>query len=158
MAVYLLYDPAFLRHDTGVTHFETEKRLQSILKALETDENLNKRLQRLSPRPATEQDLARCHSTEMIRDIRRFVDHGGTHLDVDTPVSDESFDVACLAAGAAITAVDAVMAEDGGRAFALLRPPGHHVDSDTNLWVSACLTMRGLPPAMRRPFMALRKS
>jgi len=126
MAVYLLYDSAFLRHDTGVTHFETEKRLQCILKALDTDENLSKRLQRLSPRPATEQDLARCHSTEMIRDIRRFVDHGGTHLDVDTPVSDESFDVACLAAGAAITAVDAVMTGDGGRAFALLRPPGHH--------------------------------
>jgi acetoin utilization deacetylase AcuC-like enzyme len=62
----------------------------------------------------------------MIRDIRTFIDHGGTHLDTDTPVSADSFDVACLAAGAALAAVDTVMAENGGRAFVLSRPPGHH--------------------------------
>jgi acetoin utilization deacetylase AcuC-like enzyme len=62
----------------------------------------------------------------MIRDIRTFIDRGGTHLDTDTPVSQDSFDVACLAAGAAVTAVDTVMADAGGRAFVLSRPPGHH--------------------------------
>jgi acetoin utilization deacetylase AcuC-like enzyme len=126
MAVHLLYDPAFLRHDTGVGHFETEKRLKCILNAIEADEPLSRKLQRLSPRPATMQDIQRCHSDAMIRDIRTFIEHGGTHLDTDTPVSEESFDVACLAAGAALTAVDAAMAEEGGRALALVRPPGHH--------------------------------
>lgn len=126
MAVHLLYDPAFLRHDTGFKHAESAQRLQCILAILEQDQALNNQLRRVTPRSAAMQDLQRCHSEEMIRDIRVFIEHGGTHLDTDTPVSEESFDVACLTAGAAITAVDTVMAFSGDRAFALARPPGHH--------------------------------
>ena len=126
MAVHLLYDPAFLKHDTGVMHYENAQRLECILKALNADKTLSGKLQRLSPRAATEQDLLRCHDEEMIHAIHSHIEGGGTRLDSDTAVSPESFNVACLAAGAAITAVDAVMAEEGGRAFALIRPPGHH--------------------------------
>jgi len=126
MAVHLLYDETFLRDVTGEMHFETSRRLKSVTAALDADQNLAQRLHRVTSRPATMQDLQRCHSEEMIRDIRTFIDHGGTHLDTDTPVSENSFDVACLAAGAAITAVDCTMAESGGRAFVLSRPPGHH--------------------------------
>src|SRR5690242_5025897 len=39
--------------------------------------------------------------------------------------------VARLAAGAAIAAVDAAMTEEGGRAFGLIRPPGHHATITT---------------------------
>jgi acetoin utilization deacetylase AcuC-like enzyme len=126
MAVHLLYDETFLRHDTGVGHFETSARLRCVIGAIDDDHNLKQRLHHVSSRPATMQDLQRCHSEEMIRDIRTFIDRGGTHLDTDTPVSQDSFDVACLAAGAAVTAVDTVMADAGGRAFVLSRPPGHH--------------------------------
>src|SRR6187397_1946463 len=98
MPAHLLYDPKFLLHDTGVSHPETRKRLESILKTLEAEESLGKRLQRVAPKPATEQDLRRCHSEEMIRDVRAFIAQGGTYLDSDTPVSPQSFDVACLAA------------------------------------------------------------
>ena len=126
MAVHLLYDETFLGHDTGAVHFETFQRLKCVIAALDEDPEITQRLHRVTPRPATMQDLQRCHSEEMIRDIRTFIDHGGTHLDTDTPVGEDSFDVACLAAGAAVTAVDTVMAESGGRAFVLSRPPGHH--------------------------------
>jgi acetoin utilization deacetylase AcuC-like enzyme len=83
-------------------------------------------LDRVAPKPAGEKDLLRCHDERMVRGIQSYIQRGGTHLDVDTPVSATSFDVACLAAGAAITAVDTVMKEPGSRAFALSRPPGHH--------------------------------
>jgi acetoin utilization deacetylase AcuC-like enzyme len=53
-------------------------------------------------------------------------EHGGGNIDADTRVSRDSFDVARLAAGAAITAVDSVLRTEGGKAFALVRPPGHH--------------------------------
>jgi len=46
-------------------------------------------------------------------------------LDPDTVLCKESYDVALLAAGGAITAVDAVMAKFDS-SFALVRPPGHH--------------------------------
>jgi acetoin utilization deacetylase AcuC-like enzyme len=126
MAVHLLYDPACLKHDTGPMHFERPERLECIMEAVSSDARLSAKLRRVSPRRATEDDLSKCHGAEMIREVRAFIERGGTHLDIDTPVSPESFDVACLAAGAAVTAVDTVMAEAGGRAFALVRPPGHH--------------------------------
>jgi acetoin utilization deacetylase AcuC-like enzyme len=126
MAVHLLYDPACLKHDTGPMHFERPERLECIMESVSSDPRLHAKLRRVAPRVATEDNLSKCHSPEMIRDVRAFIERGGTHLDIDTPVSKESFDVACLAAGAAVTAVDAVMGEEGGRAFALVRPPGHH--------------------------------
>ena len=126
MAVHLLYDKTFLGHDTGPVHFETRRRLKCVLTTLDEDPALTHRLHRVAPRPAAMPDLQRCHSEEMIREIRTFIEHGGTHLDTDTPVSEDSFDVACLAAGGAVTAVDTVMADSGGRAFVLSRPPGHH--------------------------------
>jgi acetoin utilization deacetylase AcuC-like enzyme len=126
MAIHLLYDSAFLGHDTGAMHFEVAQRLECILAAIEADPDLSRRLRRTSFKPAAEQSLLRCHDEMMVRGIHDFIRRGGTHLDTDTPVSENSYDVACLAAGAAIAAVDAVMAEDGGRAFVLSRPPGHH--------------------------------
>src|SRR5688572_14722825 len=110
MAVHLLYDPAFLTHNTGVRHYENEQRLECVLKALAADEQLSGKLNRLTPRPATEQDLLRCHDQGMIHAVQTHIELGGTRLDSDTAVSPESYNVACLAAGAAITAVDAVMA------------------------------------------------
>ena len=58
--------------------------------------------------------------------------HGrATMLDEDTFTSPESDEIARLAAGAVLTAVDYVL--DGGpssRALVLVRPPGHHAEAD----------------------------
>ncbi len=126
MPVSLVYDPAFLRHDTGHGHFENPQRLECILREIASDEALNSRLIRSLPEPASNADLRRCHDTAMIDAIQSFIERGGTHLDSDTPVCFESFRIAQLAAGAAITAVKDVMLIDSQRAFALVRPPGHH--------------------------------
>lgn len=50
--------------------------------------------------------------------------------DGDTHASQESFDVAMLAAGAVLGAVDAVLAGDLDGAFCAVRPPGHHAEHD----------------------------
>jgi acetoin utilization deacetylase AcuC-like enzyme len=50
--------------------------------------------------------------------------------DGDTPIGAESFDVARLAAGAVVTSTIAVLEGRVRRAFAAVRPPGHHAEPD----------------------------
>jgi acetoin utilization deacetylase AcuC-like enzyme len=51
-------------------------------------------------------------------------------FDADTPVSERSFDTACLAAGGLLSLLDAVMEGRVRNGFALVRPPGHHAERD----------------------------
>ena len=125
MAVSLISDPVYLKHETGV-HPENAKRLEAIISALDKDESLSNRLVRITPKPAHNEDIARCHREELVYHLESLCVRGETYVDVDTRISPESFEVAKLAAGAATTAVDAVMNQDGGRAFCVIRPPGHH--------------------------------
>jgi acetoin utilization deacetylase AcuC-like enzyme len=97
----------------------------------------------IEPARVGEDDLARVHDTEYISLIRETAGRA-VALDADTFTSPDSFDVACLAAGAAVAAVDHVL-DDGPqgsgphtgsgagldgprRALALVRPPGHHAE------------------------------
>jgi acetoin utilization deacetylase AcuC-like enzyme len=130
MAIHLIYDPKFLKHNTGA-HPETARRLEAIMHFVDNDEELATKLVRDAPRPATNADITRCHREDLITHIQSAVEHGEVALDVDTRISRDSFDVALLAAGAALVAVDAAMTKDGGRAFSLSRPPGHHATITT---------------------------
>jgi acetoin utilization deacetylase AcuC-like enzyme len=125
VAVHLIYDPVYLKHDTGA-HPENSRRLEAILRTLDHDEELSKKLVRVAPRAASNEDIARCHQEDLIFHVQSVCERDAGYLDIDTKVSPESFEVARLAAGAAIAAVDAAMTQDGGRAFGLIRPPGHH--------------------------------
>jgi acetoin utilization deacetylase AcuC-like enzyme len=79
------------------------------------------------PRPATEAELARVHDREYISLISETAGRA-TALDADTFTSPDSYDVARLAAGAAIECVEHVLAGGGARALAMVRPPGHHAE------------------------------
>ena len=82
----------------------------------------------LEPRPATDEELTRVHESDYVGAIRETAGRA-VALDPDTFTSPESYDVACLAAGAAVAAVDRVLdGPSGSRAFALVRPPGHHAE------------------------------
>ncbi len=130
MSVQLIYDPRYLKHDTGF-HPENARRLSAVLQAIETDDSLSQKLERLVPEPARNEDIARCHRDDLIYEIETLCKTRQSFIDADTRISRESFDVARLAAGAAIAAVDAAMREEGGRAFGLVRPPGHHATIST---------------------------
>jgi acetoin utilization deacetylase AcuC-like enzyme len=125
MTTTLINDPAYLDHQTG-HHPENADRLRVILAALEADESLWSRLKHVSPQAASDQDLERCHGRRLVEQIRGLCERGVPFVDLDTVISKESFEVARLAAGAAITAVDQVFTGEANNTFALVRPPGHH--------------------------------
>jgi acetoin utilization deacetylase AcuC-like enzyme len=129
LATALITDPRFLDHETGA-HPETPLRLEAIEGALEDDSQLWDRLEHAVPRSASEDEIARCHSRHLIEDIREAAASGVERLDADTVISRESFEVARLAAGAAITAVDLVMGDEGDNVFAAVRPPDHHAGTE----------------------------
>jgi acetoin utilization deacetylase AcuC-like enzyme len=79
------------------------------------------------PRTATEEQLARVHDREYISLVSETAGRA-TALDADTFTSPDSYEVALLAAGAAIGCVDHVLETSGRRALAMVRPPGHHAE------------------------------
>lgn len=84
----------------------------------------------VEPRPAPLEAIGRVHTDAYVARIRETAGRAAA-LDADTFTSPESSDVARLAAGAALMAVDTVLdGAAGQRALALVRPPGHHAERD----------------------------
>ncbi|HEV8397717.1 MAG TPA: histone deacetylase [Vicinamibacterales bacterium] len=82
----------------------------------------------MEPRRVTDEELLQVHDGDYLTLLRETAGRA-VALDPDTFTSPESYEVARLAAGAAAGAVDAVLeGEAGTRAFALVRPPGHHAE------------------------------
>ncbi len=119
-------DERFLDHDTGAGHPERPDRLRSIIRHLKGE----KRWETLAHpefEPATEDQILAVHTDRYVRFVREACAGGQTLLDEgDTHVCAASYDCALLAAGAAVSAVDAVMSGSLRNAFCAVRPPGHH--------------------------------
>lgn len=129
MKVAVLRDPIFREHNNGEGHPERPARLDAVDRALERS-SIADALVDLPPRDATEAQLARVHDRDYIRRIAATDGSGFRMLDADTGVGPRSYRAALRAAGAAVTAVEAVVAGEVRRAFALPRPPGHHAERD----------------------------
>jgi acetoin utilization deacetylase AcuC-like enzyme len=124
MKTGLVYDPIYLKHDTG-EHVENAGRLEAIISYLE-ETGLKKELTPLKPRPASVEELALVHNKQHISHLQGVSRKGGGWLDADTVMSADSYEVALYAAGGAIVATEAVMEGEVNSALALVRPPGHH--------------------------------
>lgn len=120
----LFTNPQFLDHDTG-RHPESPERLRYLYDRLAGSEVAGQ-FEAADFSAATLQQLERLHSGRYIDEVRFFVEKGGGRIEADTVCNERSFDVARLAAGAAISAVDQVIAGPHRRAACLVRPPGHH--------------------------------
>ncbi len=124
MKVGFVYDPIYLKHDTG-QHVENAKRLEAIISHLEKT-GLKQQLTPIRPRAASIEELSLVHDEHYISRIRDVAQKGGGWLDADTVMSSNSYEAALYAAGGVIRATEAVMNGEVDSAFALVRPPGHH--------------------------------
>ena len=118
----IIYHPDYLLHETG-NHPERKERLLAIMHLIEeTEIDLHK----IKPEPASIEEMQYVHDPEYINKVKEYSERE-MPLDPDTVLCRESYHAALLAAGGMISAVD------DGRAFALVRPPGHHALSDRGM-------------------------
>ena len=131
MSVALFTHPDMLEHRPGVGHPESPERLRAVLDALDAaDLGLDRR----AATEAAVVDLERLHpSAHVARLLAASPDSGFRQLDADTVLSPGSIRAARLAAGAVIDAVRAVARGETARAFAAVRPPGHHAEPDQSM-------------------------
>lgn len=80
-----------------------------------------------APHVATSEQLARVHTAEYIGFIAETAGRA-VALDPDTYTSPESHEIALLAAGAGIDAVELAMGSKSHAVLAMVRPPGHHAE------------------------------
>jgi len=114
-------------HENTPGHPESPARLQVIDQMLETHQHRDL-FDWLPPRNATVEELAWVHTTGLISRVEASAEREHTDFDYETAGNNHSFAAASTAAGAAITAVDAVFDMPERPAYALVRPPGHHAE------------------------------
>lgn len=130
MKGYLVYDELFQQHKTGPGHPEGPDRLKAIREGCQdvTDPpwTVNK-----ADRRATDEEITSVHDQNYPSRVKQ-ASAAGRALDADTPVSEQSYETALFAAGAAIDLSEATQV-DGRPGFGVVRPPGHHAEPNRGM-------------------------
>lgn len=130
METLYITHPACRLHDMGAWHPECPERLDAINDQLVASGLMDFVRQGIAV-PATEADILRVHRPEYLDYLRDNVPtQGHFSLDPDTLMSPNTLTAAWAAAGAGLTAIDAVMSQQCRTAFCSVRPPGHHARPD----------------------------
>ena len=108
---------------------ETKRRFRSLLEV----SGLLEQLTPIKPRYASEDELARFHTREYIARIKAESAVNGGDAAYLSPFGRGSFEIAQLAAGGVMEAMDAVLDGRVNNAYCLVRPPGHHAGRDRGL-------------------------
>jgi acetoin utilization deacetylase AcuC-like enzyme len=105
---------------------QTKRRLLGLLEVSGTLE----RLGRIKPRLATLEEVLAYHTSDYIARLQQLSAGVGGDAGEFTPVGTGSYDIALLAAGGCLEALDAVIKGTVKNAYCLVRPPGHHAERD----------------------------
>jgi acetoin utilization deacetylase AcuC-like enzyme len=122
----LIFSPRFAEHTPPPGHPERPERAEVFARVAQAFGRQGGRV--LEPTAATVEDLARIHNRHHLELVAGTAGRAAM-LDPDTFTSPESYEIALLAAGAAIEAARHAW-QTSEPAMALVRPPGHHAEPD----------------------------
>jgi len=132
-ATGIVLDPLYARHDPGPGHPECPERNAALLEAFKHDGLLGS-LHSIKPSLARDEDLRLVHTRSYIQLVRHDVSRRASLLSTgDTALGVHTFDIALMAAGGCLAAVDAIFASQVSNAFAAVRPPGHHATASRGM-------------------------
>ncbi|XP_038578558.1 histone deacetylase 6 [Micropterus salmoides] len=133
----LVYSEIFTRHKNlwESSHPESPERVASIMEELERQELLSHCV-RVEPREATEEELLLAHMKHYVDLMKSTQTMTENELKTLSEKYDsvyfhpESFQVCVSAVGSVLQLVDRVMTSELRNGFAVIRPPGHHAQSN----------------------------
>lgn len=129
----LALDARFELHRTGPTHPECPERVARIADALRTH-GIDQACIPIEVNSVDPAAVSRVHSDEYVARLKEACSQGRGFIDVpDSVICGQSYEIACLAAGTAVAAVDLVMEGSIDNAFCAIRPPGHHAQRDLSM-------------------------
>jgi acetoin utilization deacetylase AcuC-like enzyme len=136
-ALGFIYHPDYLNHDTGIGHPERKQRLETLVQHLLGTPLWNK-MSHLRPSPAPLEWVHKVHPERYTSMIKSRCLNGEQVLDAgDTHACKDSYDIALLAAGGVLQAVDEILSGNLKNVFCAVRPPGHH--AETSAVMGFCL-------------------
>lgn len=127
--VGLSIDELFVKHDNGMDHPESPDRVYAINDMLHQTKIIDKLILQ-KPRDADEDDIARVHKSEYIEKIKSTRGRDKVFLDQDTSANPFSYAAAIRASGSVLENIDSIINKKIDRGFSIVRPPGHHAESD----------------------------
>jgi len=125
----IVKDNRYMDHVASTYHPESHQRLEVLYQMLE-EPGMKGTLKEIKPRMATREELQLIHVPRYIEQVALTAEHACVMLDPDTYACAKSYETARLAAGGTLAAVDEVVGGKLNNAFALIRPPGHHAESN----------------------------
>lgn len=132
----IIYDEKFLLHKSEYYHPENPDRLISINNYL-NEKSFFEEVEIIKPEEASEENILSVHSKEHYNFVKNSIEENRKLLDPDTYICKDSWRAALLAAGSGIKAVDITLSNNFKNIFCLVRPPGHH--AETNKPMGFCL-------------------
>jgi acetoin utilization deacetylase AcuC-like enzyme len=127
VTVFVVIDPLFQRHNPGPGHPERPERVQALLEMMESFP-WRGQVQPVELRAGQWGQAAWVHTPDYLGRLRQ-VAGTAAQLDADTRTSPGSVETALLAAGSTLAMLEK-MQGSGQAGFALVRPPGHHAESN----------------------------
>lgn len=132
--VAYVYDDFLLEHQNLFEiHPEQPDRILKI-RIRHNEFKLLERMKQLKSRPATVNELTLVHSKEHVNLMKKIVKHkdleeAGKQYD-SIYFHEKTYECALLAAGSVLQVVDEVLNGDSRNGICIVRPPGHHAESD----------------------------
>jgi acetoin utilization deacetylase AcuC-like enzyme len=145
MTTGIIYDDIYLEHDIGtqLQHVESHERLIAIMTFLKQQKLLeDPNFKIIKPRKATLEQLKYVHNERLIKEIQEICDLSAKtnrlqSIDMDTVASPKTYEASLFSVGGNLQAVDEILDKNIENAFAIVRPPGHH--SNSNRFSGFCI-------------------
>lgn len=124
-----IYDDRYLLHDTGGEHPESPERLKVIYSHL-VETGIIDKLTLIKAARANQRWIETVHNIHYIMRFEEACLYGLPEFEhPDNAISRDSYEVAFLAVGGVLKAIDGVMKKEIDNAFCAVRPPGHHAET-----------------------------